>query len=68
MCVWTHQNSVQDYLEQLVLRVSGLAGIVVTDKDGVTLVRGPTHRLTRACMQARGEGRTSSSPTTARDG
>lgn len=34
------QNSVQSYFESLILRVPKLYGVLVTDRDGVALVRG----------------------------
>ena len=39
-CFGVVQNSVQSYFEHLLLRVPKLYGVLVTDKDGVALVRG----------------------------
>ena len=36
------QNSVQSYFEELLQRVPKLYGVLVTDRDGVALVRGTT--------------------------
>ncbi len=45
------QNSVQSYFETLLRRVPKLYGVLVTDKDGVALVRGqqPHTRSMQAC-------------------
>lgn len=46
------QNCVQSYFEELIKRVPKLFGVIVTDKDGVALVRGNNNNNTHAHKQA----------------